>query len=104
MSQDQQRHQHLSLKLIFRKGVQTVINTYLVIFQGYQHTIATSSIHWNLIFVAVKDDFMVSPYCMLAQKHRQVSGKHGLGLVLIIFFYRKMKFVYSICYVNESII
>ena len=58
MSQDQQRHQHLSMKLIFRKGVQTVINTYLVTFQGYQHTIATSSIHWNRIFVAVKDDFI----------------------------------------------
>ena len=38
MSQDQQRHQHLSLKLIFRKGVQSGINTYLVIFQGYQNT------------------------------------------------------------------
>ena len=33
MSQDQQRHQHLSLKLIFSKGVQTVVNTYLVIFK-----------------------------------------------------------------------
>ena len=79
MSQDQQRHQHLSLKLIFRKGVQTVINTYLVIFQGYQHTIATSSIHWNLFFVAVKDDFMKDSK---AQKHGPRTGSRSDHLLL----------------------